>query len=243
MEQVVVLFVDFGHSHHAVALSAQQQPAIRSIVDETVGADASVRRTSHLALRLALSAIIGPERAARPFTVGAYGRPELALDRGSAQPNVSFSLAHSGETAVIALSRSVPVGIDLEVIRPRRISDARRRMIEAAATAMSGPLATEPDVRFIEAWVRIEAAAKATGLGVARLLHALGARQPGGTDRLPEIVDRFLAEQQIRVDGLAAPEAYRAALACSAHSNSNVLVWLPDSVDGIEDVLNRLATL
>ena len=129
------------------------------------------RRTSHLVLRVLLARVVGIEAAARPFAVAALGKPGLA--RGGA----SFSLAHSGDRALIAIAGAGEIGADIEAPRSPRMTAERRDRIIAAACQIAGgralPLGPD-DGRLLQAWVRLEAVAKATGEGMGRLLTRLG---------------------------------------------------------------------
>lgn len=132
------------------------------------------RRLAHIALRLLLERWCGPGIRGVPFIVSASGKPALAL------ANVSFSLAHTASSALMAVCGSGPVGVDLEHARKVKMPPARRLPIERAAVALAAgvPLAesSEGDARFLSAWVRIEAVAKATGSGVGPMLEILRPR-------------------------------------------------------------------
>jgi 4'-phosphopantetheinyl transferase len=135
---------------------------------------------ARIALRLLLSAHIGWERARAPFAREAGGKPYLANAP-------QFSLTHSDGYALIALSTSSPVGVDLEPVRSVRIADNRRARIEriAETVARGAALPAQPaDARFAQAWVRLEALAKVTGEGIGSILTRYGAR-PGHDSLLP----------------------------------------------------------
>ncbi|AHB50450.1 hypothetical protein W911_16905 [Hyphomicrobium nitrativorans NL23] len=140
------------------------------------------RRLAHIALRALLERKCGPDIRNTPFVVSESGKPALAC------ASVSFSLAHTAASALIALSDVGPVGVDLEHARKVKIPAARRAPIERAAVALAAgvPLAEgDPDTRFLRAWVRIEAVAKATGSGVGPILERLRPRRvPEGADGL-----------------------------------------------------------
>ncbi|MFM9939937.1 MAG: 4'-phosphopantetheinyl transferase family protein [Hyphomicrobiaceae bacterium] len=133
------------------------------------------RLTAHQALRLLLAARVGLVGALAPFRIGERGKPYLA-DGG-----LEFSLAHSGGRALIALSDVAPGGVDIEARRRMTMSAPRRAAIERAAIQIAGgrELAQSAgDERTLQAWVRLEAAAKASGEGIGSLLERLRAR-PG----------------------------------------------------------------
>ena len=127
----------------------------------------------HPALRAVLERRCGPQSRKTPFVVSESGKPALAC------ATVNFSLAHTAASALIAMSDAGPVGVDLERARKVKIPDARREPIECAAIALAAgsPLAEgNADTRFLSAWVRIEAVAKATGSGVGPILERLRPR-------------------------------------------------------------------
>lgn len=98
-----------------------------------------------------------PKDAARAVTE--TGKPYLP-----AFPQFHFSLCHADGFAVCAVD-SVPVGVDLEPVRPLRQNIAARYFPPAEqAMVLHRPEA------FFELWVIREALAKATGLGLAGIL-------------------------------------------------------------------------
>lgn len=144
------------------------------------------RRLAHIALRLLLERRCGPRIRGVPFVVSASGKPALA------SASASFSLAHTDSSALIAVCDSGPVGVDLEHTRKVKMPPARRSPIEHAAVALAGgaPLAesSDRDARFLSAWVRIEAVAKATGSGVGPMLELLRPRTvPAGDEGLAAV--------------------------------------------------------
>ena len=79
-------------------------------------------------------------------------------------PHIHFNLSHSGSYALCALS-ACPVGIDIEVIRPRRDSlpaYALTRREYALYSALGGDWPA-----FYALWTRREAWCKYTGAGIA----------------------------------------------------------------------------
>ncbi|MCB1522030.1 MAG: hypothetical protein KDJ37_15865 [Hyphomicrobiaceae bacterium] len=137
------------------------------------------RRLAHIALRLALARATGGSRFdGVDFHRSEMGKPSLPGG------GLAFNLSHAGPAALIAIARreDVAIGIDLEERRALHLTASRRDRILAAADAMSpgAPLAaTGSDDAVLQAWVRIEAAAKALDTGIFRLLGALGVAGPG----------------------------------------------------------------
>ena len=140
------------------------------------------RIIAYLALRLLLARSLGVDAACQPFARESGGRPFLA---GHA---LQFSLSHSGGHALIALSHSSRIGVDLEFPRSLRMSGPRRTAIEDAGIAIGrgrGLSGATADARTLMAWVRLEAAAKATGEGIGAILARLDAR-PGRVIPIPD---------------------------------------------------------
>lgn len=82
---------------------------------------------------------------------------------------VHFNISHSGETVVCAVD-SVPIGIDVEQIRPRRLSLARRICTPAdAAYLAEGGTEQEKLLRLYRIWTAKEAYFKWKGTGITDL--------------------------------------------------------------------------
>lgn len=206
-------------------LSADEQARAAAMTDTVRRVRWRAARTS---LRLALEAFCGQSFALRGFEIAEGGKPYLPA------PAPAFSLSHADRYALIAIARAErgPLGVDLEAIAPRKISQDRRTQMEAFAVALAGaPLPGDGDAasahhrrRFIQAWCRIEAYAKADGRGVGRVLSAAGIMGRGSfalraaagatSDEAPRttIQDRHVVDLQL--DGLA-PD-FAAALALPA---------------------------
>jgi 4'-phosphopantetheinyl transferase len=107
---------------------------------------------------------IAPENV--DFAYGPHGKPAV---QGSA---LHFNLSHSGDDGVVAWSRDLPVGVDIEEVRERDdlLGLARRffSRTETAAIEMAAPEARLG--AFYRCWTRKEALLKATGAGISRTL-------------------------------------------------------------------------
>lgn len=133
------------------------------------------RRLSRIALRLLLARAAGD---------GRYDG--VALTRSpSGRPSVTgalfdFSISHAAGCALLGLAHGAKarIGVDLEGLRDLAMSDERRRRIVAAAAVVAGaPRSLDDPVDIADvlgAWVRLEALAKASGVGMARVLSATG---------------------------------------------------------------------
>ena len=126
------------------------------------------RLTAHRALRVAIAHHFGRGWAGAPIITGEHGKPGIASLPGD------FSLSHSGGWALLATTDQTAIGVDLELPRAVLLSPPRTAaMITAARLASSDPDAIGG---ILDAWVRLEAIAKATGEGIGATLAALGVR-------------------------------------------------------------------
>lgn len=190
------------------------------------------RRLAHIALRILLERRLGPDVRKAPFVVALKGKPSLAGF------DADFSLAHTKRVALVGLADAGPIGVDIESKRPLWMPAARRAPIEAEAIVLAAgaPLADdEPDARFLRAWVRIEAAAKADGSGVGARLerlrpgaaHGPAAAGPLASGTTPHVV----------VHDVATADGFFVAVALPPGVPSPPLQRLPTSVAAIEALL------
>ncbi len=126
-------------------------------------------RRRFLAARAALRSRLAAYLACPPdkvdFSYGEMGKPAL-----TAPHDLHFSVAHSGDIALLAFARRAPVGIDLERLRTVRRQGriAPRVLADASAAALAQLPEQERDEAFIWAWTQREAYVKAIGGGVLR---------------------------------------------------------------------------
>jgi 4'-phosphopantetheinyl transferase len=204
-------------------------------------ADRRQRITITTALRILLERLAGPHSARQPFGTGPAGKPALA-DR-----SLQFSLSHVEGYALIGLTRAGDIGIDLERDRPLRLSERRRTELMAAAIGLADkPLARReragpsPDAAFLQAWCRLEAFAKARGLGIGRTLADLGLRS--GQPRTPadiEVACRSAARAaQLTVRDLPLGRGLYGAIAIKNAARLRPHVF-PTNRTGIERLLAR----
>ena len=95
---------------------------------------------------------------------GQHGKPRLP-------GGPHFSLSHSGELALCAVSRSREVGVDLEQLRPVPEAEGivRKWFTRREQEAYFRALLDRPESAFFEAWTRKEAYLKALGTGLSGL--------------------------------------------------------------------------
>ncbi len=98
----------------------------------------------------------------------AHGKPQLCGDAPW-----QFSLSHSGEWGVCALSRAA-VGIDIEQHRPRRVSALAVRYFTAREQAALAALPEDERTRaFFRLWTAKESILKAQGVGLSGGLRSV----------------------------------------------------------------------
>jgi phosphopantetheinyl transferase len=106
---------------------------------------------AHSALRAILSGYLGVAALDLRFAIGRQGKPFLPEHSG-----VEFNLSHSGDYALVAIARGVPVGVDIQEIRPQAdMAVLLRRLSESDLPAGTAELYSR--------WVRREARSKAAG--------------------------------------------------------------------------------
>jgi 4'-phosphopantetheinyl transferase len=131
-----------------VVLSAEESArAARFRFDE----DRARWTRAHSALRRVLAEATGASALGLHFASGAHGKPFLPDHAG-----LEFNLSHAGDWALIAISRGVPVGVDIERLRPNIDMAAMLRRL------------SEPDIpegveEQLQLWTRREARSKAAG--------------------------------------------------------------------------------
>lgn len=125
-----------------------------------------IHRQRFLACRAAtrqlLAAYLGTDPAGLEFEYSDLGKPALA-DGG-----VEFNVSNSEDAALIAVTRGVPVGCDIEHL-PRRCSflELAERFFSPEEIAALRALPTAEQRRgFFAAWTRKEAILKCTGKGL-----------------------------------------------------------------------------
>ena len=148
---------------------------------------------SHAALRGILAPYLGAEPSSLVFGEGAQGKP--LLDAPAHGRSLRFSLSHSGDLALVAVSLGREVGVDVEHVRPRAdLADFVARYFSPREREVQARIPSDDRLRaFYEVWTLKEAYLKACGDGLLRELDAFdvtvgdaaaavarGARSAGG---------------------------------------------------------------
>jgi 4'-phosphopantetheinyl transferase len=179
--------------------------------------DKGLYLVAHATLRLVLAAHSGAVAPAIRFSTicrfcgATHGKPRLEDGAGA----LEFSLSHSGLYAVVAVCRAVPLGIDVEQVKPERdrtrliegvLSDVERRAIEALPAEQQG-------LAFLRYWTRKEAMLKATGHGLAVPLKSVTVSAHDAAPALLSWAAEPALEAPAQLLDLAAPSGHLAALA------------------------------
>lgn len=179
---------------------------------------------AHVALRLALERALGPGVRRVAFARSARGKPELH------DVPIAFSLSHGAGQALIATGPAGPLGVDIEGVRRLRLTGERRDAVVAGGAALSSrDLPKDSTGRFLQAWVRLEALAKAEGRGLAGVLSDTGAYGP----RRGQGVAADLLPSGIAVNDLAVGAGLYAAIASASGEPVPSVERMPNDADGL----------
>lgn len=118
----------------------------------------------HDRMRRLLGAYAGKQPATLRFAVNSYGKPRLHADDGG--DRLRFNLSHTRQSAVLAISWGLELGVDIEEHKPLQPGEvevffsARER---AALRELQGDVWL---AAFYRCWTRKEAVLKAEGCGL-----------------------------------------------------------------------------
>ena len=121
--------------------------------------------------RAAMREILGRYTDAAPqklvFSYGAKGKPELSGQPGKS--SIRFNLSHSDEVALLAVARSLTLGIDIEFVNPEVATEeiAERFFSASEVDILRAVPPTERAAAFFSCWTRKEAYIKALGEGLS----------------------------------------------------------------------------
>jgi len=122
-------------------------------------------------LRYLLAGYLGIAPTAIPLSYGSYGKPYLPVPHAG---QIHFNVAHSGDWVMFGFSRSPHIGVDVEIVQPRRrLSVLIRRCLTATEREQLPP---EPSAQlhdFLRYWTIKEAHLKAIGLGLSYPLQSV----------------------------------------------------------------------
>ena len=132
---------------------------------------------SHAALRSVLVHQLGLPPCALRLSADPTGRPILAEPVGT---GLDFNLSHSGEVALIGLTRGAKIGVDVEASRPLpdALRIARSHFAPDEAAALEALPLDMREAAFFGLWTRKEAVVKALGVGLSQPLASFSVAVP-----------------------------------------------------------------
>ncbi len=159
-------------------LTASLSPEERARAERFAFEDARIRFiAAHGMLRTIVSRYVNERPEALMFTPGRHGKPSLAGTPGAAE-KVRFNLAHSHDSAVIAVARNREVGIDLERIRSNvaGLKLAERFFSPGEFERLRHLPSDQANRLFFTLWTSKEAYLKAIGTGLSLSLDRFEVR-------------------------------------------------------------------
>lgn len=153
-----------GASADATSLTEEERSRAARLVMPGHGARFIAARAC---LRRILGGCLGRDPAALRFDLGPHGKPHV-----QDAADFAFNLSHSGNLAAAATTQGMPVGIDIERIRPVADGLAARFFAAAESTALDHIAPAARPAAFHACWTRKEAYIKATGIGLATPLDS-----------------------------------------------------------------------
>lgn len=179
-------------------------------------------RRRFVASRVALRVLLAKEAGVDPqieLGISAEGKPYVP---GARTP--FFNLSHSERYALIAVSQSGEIGVDIEVLRPlhdlealadRHFSGNERRAWR------DDSLVSARSLRFLQGWTRKEACLKALGTGLSVDTRTFEIVEAEGEGRVPIPIGS--ACWTVRHVGIELGEGLVAAVALVEHDNFGML--------------------
>ncbi len=124
---------------------------------------------AHANVRTILGSYLHQPAASVRFRANGFGKPELDLSDPS---SLHFNLSHSRSIALLAVSNGLPVGVDVEEVRP-----IEREVAESSFSANERWQLNKLDgdawlTGFYRCWTRKEAIVKAEGVGLSHPLDS-----------------------------------------------------------------------
>lgn len=171
------------------------------------------------------------------LTQDTRGKPQLADARSgrAGEQHLEFNWSHSGDFALVALSRGLALGVDIERLDKnlRAIEIARRFFDPAEADVLASLALPASDHAFIGLWCAKEAVLKAAGEGLSFGLARLAFEWHTGMNWHLARVDPALGNKDDWwLTGFNAAPGYRGALAWRGSDRKIVAFRLasPDAV-------------
>lgn len=237
---------------HVVRISleadAERTASLRALLsaDELKRADrykVEHARRHFIVCRATLRTLLGSCLTRSPmsiqFTYGPQGKPSLQAHSGSAPP-LEFSVSHSANQALIAVSLHRPLGVDLEQIDESvQILKLASRFFSPKESAELNQLPPHDQLAgFFRGWTCKEAYLKATGRGLSFPLNKFSVRlNPREPARLCEVVDEPAELSRWQMLSLDAIPGFAAAVLYAAGAQDGITVnrWTASARTSLED--------
>lgn len=224
--QSVTAFPDLGSDdihlwQFSLQTSENQSKQLRSLLsqEEIARAARLIRPVDGLRfmfgrarLRQLLAGYLGCDPASLKLTTLPQGKPVLV------DSTLSFNLSHSGELALLAIARTLPLGVDLEQFRPeldwkplagRYFSPGEQRALQTLPPALQTRA-------FITIWTRKEAWLKATGSGFQLCFDSIEVSAPPAAAALLSCQENPAAPSQWHLEDIPMAGNYCATLSYPA---------------------------
>jgi 4'-phosphopantetheinyl transferase len=119
---------------------------------------------AHGLMRVILSNYLNVKPSELSFSIGPFGRPELA---GSSS-RLRFNLSHSGKAVLLGVTLQAAIGVDIALVQSaEKLLDVARQSFTPRETEwIAGVAADEKIDRFFTIWTLKEAYVKARGFGL-----------------------------------------------------------------------------
>jgi 4'-phosphopantetheinyl transferase len=133
-------------------------------------------RARYISARIFLRQTLARKLSVSPreviFSYGPHGKPDISHP----PTDITFNVSHSEDLVAIALAKGLPVGVDIERLRPvpNAIEIGKRVLFEAEIAELQQAPSDERHATFLRIWTRHEARTKALG---GSIWHGLGAQQ------------------------------------------------------------------
>jgi 4'-phosphopantetheinyl transferase len=223
-----------GNEIHVWATTLAVEPAILEKLTATLTPDEKERanrfKFEHLrnryiagrgALRENLARYVGEDAAALRFEYLENGKPVLTREFASA--GIHFNLAHTGDLALVAITRIGLVGVDVESVRTIKNADelVARFFSKREDELFQKVPAEQKPVAFFNLWTRKEALLKATGEGITRSLNLVEVSfLPGEPARLLAISGDAKAAEAWQLKELSPAKEFAGAVAVQAGTSN-----------------------
>ncbi len=165
--------IDTGEIHLWQFVLSDEQQASESWLDQdevirfrNFSGPVQARRylVSRCVLRQILAGYLGVSPEKMNFDLQQGGKPFIA----SPDCDLQFNLTHTGDVGLLAVSRGMAVGVDIEQIRPMKLKHAIARRIfkSTEVKSLADVTKDEQDEYFFQLWTSMEARQKCRGSGI-----------------------------------------------------------------------------